>query len=339
MVGDLGLGKALDMSSRLTMIAGTPSFVAPEQAQGERLDARADQYSLAALTYLLLTGRPPHAHASLAAAAGPARRAPLSTPEWPVPADVEAVVRRGLAADRDGPLARRRGVRRRPRRARSATGGPAAGAAAGCWPLDPELTQPGARPSPRPAQPAARRADAAAPPPRPPRAAWPWPPSCCWSWAAVAGYAAGDSADRTTTITDVARRADRHRARRLGPRGRRPTAGGRPDADATYPALSVGTPRTGRPTGGEGVFVGVLPGTKLPDAACRSHPECGPPEGTVDDVRDGDRSETVYSTDCPVVTVERVVQVAANRLLWVQVRSADRATAVAVLDSVTTHGL
>jgi serine/threonine protein kinase len=71
MVGDLGLGKALDVSSRLTMIAGTPSFVAPEQAQGEHLDARADQYSLAALTYLLLAGRPPYAHSTLAAAASP----------------------------------------------------------------------------------------------------------------------------------------------------------------------------------------------------------------------------------------------------------------------------
>jgi hypothetical protein len=48
---------------------------------------------------------------------------------------------------------------------------------------------------------------------------------------------------------------------------------------------------------------------------------------------------TVYFTDCPFVTVERVVQVAANRLLWVQVRADRRSTAVAVLDSVTTHGL
>src|SRR4051794_14385344 len=101
MVGDLGLGKAVDMSSRLTMIAGTPTFVAPEQAQGEHLDERADQYSLAAITYLLLTGRPPHRHASLAAAARPGDPHPMSTPEWPIPAEVEAVVRRGLDADRE----------------------------------------------------------------------------------------------------------------------------------------------------------------------------------------------------------------------------------------------
>jgi eukaryotic-like serine/threonine-protein kinase len=101
MVGDLGLGKALDVSSRLTMIAGTPSFVAPEQAQGEHLDARADQYSLAALTYLLLAGRPPYAHSTLAAAASPAPAAPLSTPERRFPPEVEAVVMRGLARDRN----------------------------------------------------------------------------------------------------------------------------------------------------------------------------------------------------------------------------------------------
>ncbi len=85
MVGDLGLGKAVDMSSRLTMIAGTPTFVAPEQAQGERLDARADQYSLAALTYLLLTGRPPHGHRSLAAAARAARPTRCRRPSGPSP--------------------------------------------------------------------------------------------------------------------------------------------------------------------------------------------------------------------------------------------------------------
>ena len=101
MVADLGLGKSLDISSRLTMIAGTPSYVAPEQAKGEPLDARADQYSLAALTYLLLSGRPAYQHASLAAAAEPGEMPPLSAGERPVPAAAEAVVARGLSVDRN----------------------------------------------------------------------------------------------------------------------------------------------------------------------------------------------------------------------------------------------
>ena len=81
MLADLGLGKELDVSSRLTMIAGTPSYVAPEQARGEHLDPRADQYSLAALTHLLLAGAPPYRHASLAAAAEPGPPPTLSTPD------------------------------------------------------------------------------------------------------------------------------------------------------------------------------------------------------------------------------------------------------------------
>ena len=101
MLGDLGLGKALDMSSRLTMIAGTPSYVAPEQAQAEPLDPRADQYSLAALAYLLLAGRPAFDHASLQAAAEPGPVPALSTEERPFAASVEDVVHRGLARERD----------------------------------------------------------------------------------------------------------------------------------------------------------------------------------------------------------------------------------------------
>ena len=97
MLGDLGLGKAMDMSSRLTMVGGTPTYVAPEQALGEGLDPRADQFSLAALSYYLLTGRQPYAHASLAAAENPAPPAPMGIDD---PA-VEAVVLRGLAKDRE----------------------------------------------------------------------------------------------------------------------------------------------------------------------------------------------------------------------------------------------
>ena len=335
MVGDLGLGKTVDMSSRLTVIAGTPTFVAPEQAQGERIDARADQYSLAALAYLLLTGRPPHRHATLAAAANPGEPDPMSTPEWPVPPAVEEVVRRGLAADRD---------ERWPdvaaftaALARAAGSGPDAVGAPRVLPIDPQRTQPGARPSPLTAQ---------------PPLADPTPPKgtgrrrvlvavaavVLLVAGAVGGYAAWLGLDDgTTTLSDsrstltvtVPDDWDRDTA----------TDGWQPpDADTTYPALSVGSSADWETAGGEGVFVGVLPGSKLPRTA-PGHPECGPPEDTIDDERDGDRSMTVYFTDCPFVTVERVVQVAANRLLWVQVRADRRSTAVAVLDSVVTHGL
>jgi hypothetical protein len=86
------------------------------------------------------------------------------------------------------------------------------------------------------------------------------------------------------------------------------------------------------------VFVGVLPGNKLPSHV-PGHPECGASEDAIDDDRDGDKSMTVYFTDCPNVTVERVVKIATNRLLWVQVRADTRRTAVDVLDSVVTRGL
>ena len=316
MVGDLGLGKTVDMSSRLTMIAGTPTFVAPEQAQGERIDARADQYSLAALAYLLLTGRPPHRHATLAAAANPGEPDPMSTPEWPVPPAVEAVVRRGLAADRD---------ERWPdvaaftaALAQAAGSGPGPVGAPRVLPIDPQRTQPGARPSPLTAQP-----PLADPPRRPVRGAAgsssPSPRSSLLVAGGVGGYAAWQGLDGTTTLSDsrstltVTVPDDWDRATATD--GWQP-----PDADTTYPALSVGSSADWETDGGEGVFVGVLPGSKLPTTV-PGHPECGPPEDTIDDERDGDRSMTVYFTDCPYVTVERVVQVAANRLLWVQVRA------------------
>ena len=121
MLGDLGLGKALDVSSRLTMIAGTPTFVAPEQAQGEHLDPRADQYSLAALTFLMFTGRAPFAHASLSAAAAPGGAAAAVGTRARVPRRGRGGRLPGSVARPGGALARRHGVRRSV--ARGARGG------------------------------------------------------------------------------------------------------------------------------------------------------------------------------------------------------------------------
>jgi serine/threonine protein kinase len=59
---DFGIAKALVGSTQLTetgAVIGTPQYMAPEQCEGRLVDGRADQYSLAAVGYQVLTGRPP----------------------------------------------------------------------------------------------------------------------------------------------------------------------------------------------------------------------------------------------------------------------------------------
>ncbi|MFT5526308.1 MAG: serine/threonine protein kinase, partial [Pirellulaceae bacterium] len=67
MVTDFGLAKATDVNDGPTLtgqIIGTPSFMPPEQARGDgEMTTSADIYSLGAVLYAMLTGRPPF-HAS-----------------------------------------------------------------------------------------------------------------------------------------------------------------------------------------------------------------------------------------------------------------------------------
>jgi serine/threonine-protein kinase len=62
MVSDFGLAKWLDQESNLTRTLtslGTPGFIAPEQAEGTSFSPAADIYSLGAILFNLLVGRPP----------------------------------------------------------------------------------------------------------------------------------------------------------------------------------------------------------------------------------------------------------------------------------------
>ena len=70
-VTDFGLARRIEDDSDLTqsgMPMGTPSYMSPEQARGEKgaLTTATDVYGLGSILYALLTGRAPFAGSSLA---------------------------------------------------------------------------------------------------------------------------------------------------------------------------------------------------------------------------------------------------------------------------------
>lgn len=102
---DFGISKMCEATTHLTRqaaVIGTPKYMAPEQACGliDQIDQRSDEFSLAAITYEMLTGRPPfHAESVDAVLFQVVHQDPPPFVQ-PMPA-VEAVVRRGLAKVQD----------------------------------------------------------------------------------------------------------------------------------------------------------------------------------------------------------------------------------------------
>jgi hypothetical protein len=84
------------------MPGGTPAYVAPEQVMGDRLDHRADLYSLGAVAYAAFTGQAPHGVISLGAVMRIDAPPPsMTTLRSDIPDAIDVVVRRALEPDRD----------------------------------------------------------------------------------------------------------------------------------------------------------------------------------------------------------------------------------------------
>jgi serine/threonine-protein kinase len=98
-VADFGIARAAEATAltQVGTVLGTAAYLAPEQAAGEEVTAAADVYSLGAVLYELLTGRPPYEPASLADLADRPEIRPVSELAPDVPRDVEDAVMRSLA--------------------------------------------------------------------------------------------------------------------------------------------------------------------------------------------------------------------------------------------------
>ena len=102
---DFGISKVLGSQSMLTaasVIMGTPSYMAPEQAEGRvaDIDARTDVFAMGAILYQMLAGRPPFVGENITAVLyQTVHQAPPPLRELTplVPAAVERVVARALA--------------------------------------------------------------------------------------------------------------------------------------------------------------------------------------------------------------------------------------------------
>ncbi|MEI7554854.1 serine/threonine-protein kinase [Candidatus Chlorohelix sp.] len=102
-LSDFGIAKMAEAKTQLTSTGtgvGTPDYMSPEQAMGEELDARSDEYSLGVMLYEMLTGRPPFTgDTPIAVVMGHVSK-PLPSPRQynpDIPLSVERVISKALS--------------------------------------------------------------------------------------------------------------------------------------------------------------------------------------------------------------------------------------------------
>ncbi|MEW6185918.1 MAG: protein kinase, partial [Thermodesulfobacteriota bacterium] len=103
-IGDFGLALAVELS-RLTqegMMVGTYYYMPPEQAMGGEVTVKADLYSLGAMLYEMVTGRPPFTGDDSVAIIGQHINTPPVSPSWhrpDLPPPLAALIMRLLEKD------------------------------------------------------------------------------------------------------------------------------------------------------------------------------------------------------------------------------------------------
>ena len=86
------------MSTEPGVVMGTPGYMSPEQARGEKVDARADLFSLGVVLYEMVAGRAPFAgETSSEVIAAILRDEP---PPLAAPRELERVIGKALRKDR-----------------------------------------------------------------------------------------------------------------------------------------------------------------------------------------------------------------------------------------------
>jgi len=332
MLGDLGLGKSLETVSQLTMPGGTPAYVAPEQVMGDRLDHRADLYSLGAVAYAAFTGQAPHGVASLGAVMRIDAPPPsMTTLRAEISDAIDVVVRRALEPDRD---------KRWPDLDSFLT---ALGEAhttgripANLVPAE-ELPAP-TTPAPVDQETAPSTANAATIAATPPTAVVPEPRRSTRArviavlaaivLAAAGGYGGYQLVlSRPVTVTDGTNRLSVEVPREWSQKS---------EGDTGLPQLLVSTNTRQWQSNGAvpGVYIGVESKTALPTTA-QPLAGCQPAGAGSGDPVDQKRAVT-YTYNCTTdVVIDRYVLFSDSQSVRIQVRSSDRAELQKVLGSVT----